>query len=45
MKASTLLIPVPDIKAGLEWYKYAFPSARSVYLAEFDYTVLEIGGF
>ncbi|AYA39712.1 glyoxalase/bleomycin resistance/dioxygenase family protein [Xenorhabdus nematophila] len=45
MKPATLLIPVPDVKAGLEWYQCAFPSARSVYLAEFDFTVLELGDF
>ncbi|OTA16461.1 Var1 [Xenorhabdus vietnamensis] len=45
MKPATLLIPVPDVEAGLAWYKRAFPVARTVYLAEFDFTVLEIGDF
>ncbi|PHM39437.1 Var1 [Xenorhabdus mauleonii] len=45
MKPATLLIPVPDVKAGLAWYKRAFPSARPIYLVEFDFTALEIGDF
>ncbi len=45
MKPATLLIPVSDVKTGLEWYKRAFPSARAIYLIEFDFTVLEIDGF
>ncbi|CDG17070.1 Var1 [Xenorhabdus doucetiae] len=45
MKPATLLIPVPDVEAGLAWYKRAFPAARVVYVAEFDFTVLEIGDF
>ncbi|WP_323855605.1 hypothetical protein [Xenorhabdus koppenhoeferi] len=40
MKPATLLIPVPDVKAGVAWYKRAFPAARPVYLPEFDFTSL-----
>ncbi|AKH65269.1 hypothetical protein VY86_19860 [Photorhabdus thracensis] len=45
MKPIALLIHVPNVKAGLDWYKKAFPEARSVYLEEFDFTVLKINGF
>ncbi|PHM38832.1 glyoxalase/bleomycin resistance/dioxygenase family protein [Xenorhabdus innexi] len=45
IKPATLLIPVPDVTQGLEWYKQAFPDAKSIYLEEFNFTILKIGGF
>jgi len=45
MKPIAILVHVPDISVGLEWYKKAFPMATANYLAEFDFTVLTIGEF
>ncbi|MEX0447187.1 glyoxalase/bleomycin resistance/dioxygenase family protein [Xenorhabdus sp. SGI246] len=45
MKPATLLIPVPDVNLGLEWYKRAFPGVESIYLEEFDFTLLKIKDF
>ncbi|PHM65418.1 Var1 [Xenorhabdus stockiae] len=45
IKPATLLIPVPDVSQGLEWYKQAFPEAESIYLKEFNFTILKIRNF
>ena len=45
MKPTALLVYVCDAKAGLAWYKQAFPSAKTVYLEEFDFTLLNLDGF
>ena len=45
MKPTALLIHVNDVPSGLEWYKKAFPDAKSVYLEEFRFTVLDMNGF
>lgn len=44
-KPVAILIHVPDVKLGLEWYKRAFPAAETEYLAESDFTTLNINGF
>ena len=44
-KPVAILIHVPDVKLGLEWYKHAFPAAETEYLAESDFTTLNINGF
>lgn len=45
LKPIAILVHVPDISVGLEWYKKAFPMATATYLPEFDFTVLTIGEF
>ena len=45
MKPIAILIHVPDVKLGLEWYKSAFPAAEVDYIVESDFTVLNIHGF
>lgn len=40
-----VLVHVPDVPLGLTWYQKAFPMAESKYLAEFEFTVLNINGF
>ncbi|NAW66666.1 glyoxalase/bleomycin resistance/dioxygenase family protein [Photobacterium halotolerans] len=45
MTPSALLVHVPDVQAGLDWYRNAFPQAKPVYIEAFDFTVLDINGF
>ncbi len=45
LKPTAVLIHVPDVQAGLSWYKRAFPQAVETYLSEYDFTVLDIDGF
>ncbi|ASP38554.1 glyoxalase/bleomycin resistance/dioxygenase family protein [Bacterioplanes sanyensis] len=45
MTPAALLVHVPDIELGLDWYQRAFPTAKARFLPEFDFTVLDIGGF
>ncbi|MEZ8629998.1 VOC family protein [Vibrio lentus] len=45
MNPSAVLIHVPDVPKGLEWYKKAFPEAVPVYHPDFDFTVLDVNGF
>lgn len=45
MKPVAVLIHVPDIALGLDWYQKAFPMAVSSYSSEFDFTILTINGF
>lgn len=45
MEPIALLVHVNDVKAGLNWYKKAFPESRTVYVEEFDFTILDINGF
>jgi len=40
-----LLIYVDDVKAGLNWYKKAFPESKIVYIKDFDFTALNINDF
>ncbi|RXJ72279.1 glyoxalase/bleomycin resistance/dioxygenase family protein [Veronia nyctiphanis] len=44
MTPSAVLVHVPDVAKGLEWYKQAFPDAVPIYLPEFDFTVLNLHG-
>ncbi len=45
MNPSAVLVHVPDVAKGLEWYKKAFPESVSVYHPDFDFTVLDLNGF
>jgi predicted enzyme related to lactoylglutathione lyase len=45
LKPIALLVHVPNVKLGLEWYKKAFPMAVETNLEHSDYTVLNINGF
>ncbi|WP_191118336.1 VOC family protein [Vibrio campbellii] len=45
MNPSAVLVHVPDVAKGLEWYKKAFPEAVPVYHPDFDFTALDINGF
>jgi len=40
---SAVLIHVADVSAALSWYQAAFPGAVPQYLADFDFTFLQIG--
>ena len=45
MNPSAVLVHVPDVAKGLEWYMKAFPEAVPVYHPDFDFTVLDLNGF
>ena len=45
MTPSAILVHVPDVAKGLEWYKKAFPEAVPIYHPDFDFTVLDLNGF
>ncbi|WP_375753655.1 VOC family protein [Vibrio sp. HN007] len=45
MTPSAILVHVPDVAKGLDWYKKAFPESVAVYHPDFDFTVLELNGF
>ncbi|MCG7497462.1 glyoxalase/bleomycin resistance/dioxygenase family protein [Vibrio sp. Of7-15] len=45
MRPAAVLVHVPDVSLGLKWYQKAFPMAKSTYLDEFEFTVLDINGF
>ncbi|HBC3888501.1 TPA: glyoxalase/bleomycin resistance/dioxygenase family protein [Vibrio parahaemolyticus] len=45
MTPSAILVHVPDVTKGLEWYKKAFPEAVPIYHSDFDFTVLDLNGF
>ncbi|AOW84055.1 VOC family protein [Vibrio mimicus] len=45
MTPVAVLVHVPDVAAGLEWYQKAFSEAVPVYHPEFDFTVLDLNGF
>ncbi|WP_394142508.1 glyoxalase/bleomycin resistance/dioxygenase family protein [Vibrio chagasii] len=45
MNPSAVLIHVPDVAKGLEWYKKAFPDAVSVHHPLFNFTILDLNGF
>jgi len=44
MTPIAVLIHVPNVAKGLEWYKKAFPEAAVIYYPEFDFTVLDFNG-
>ena len=45
MTPVSVLIHVPDVDQGLDWYQRAFPNAKQIYLKEFDMKLLDINGF
>lgn len=45
MKPVSVLIHVPDVGQGLDWYQKAFIDAKPYYLVDFDMTLLDINGF
>lgn len=45
MIPSAVLVHVPDVAKGLEWYKKAFPEAVPVHHPSCDFTVLDLNGF
>ncbi len=45
MTPTAVLVHVPNVAKGLEWYKKAFPEATPIYYPEFDYTALDLDGF
>lgn len=45
MTPVSVLVHVPNVPKGLEWYQKAFPEATPIYHPEFDFTVLDLGGF
>ncbi|SBS32616.1 Glyoxalase-like domain protein [Marinomonas spartinae] len=45
MTPTAILVHVPDVPLGLAWYQKAFPQAVPKYLADFDFTILDINGF
>ncbi len=45
MTPVAVLVHVPDMAKGLEWYQKAFPDAIPTYHPEFDFTVLNLNGF
>lgn len=40
-----ILIYVPNVEEGLDWYKKAFPSTVSKYYPESDFLSLDLNGF
>jgi len=40
-----ILVHVPDVKLGLEWYKKAFPMAVETNFEGSDFTILNVNGF
>ncbi|HIF5693401.1 TPA: glyoxalase/bleomycin resistance/dioxygenase family protein [Vibrio parahaemolyticus] len=45
MNPAAILVHVPNVEKGLEWYKKAFPEAVPMNDSEFDFTVLSLNGF
>ena len=45
MNPAAILVHVPNVEKGLEWYKKAFPEAVPVHDPAFDFTVLNLNGF
>ncbi|HCG7089390.1 TPA: glyoxalase/bleomycin resistance/dioxygenase family protein [Vibrio parahaemolyticus] len=45
MTPVALLVYVPDVEIGLQWYQQAFPEAVPMHLPNFDFTVLDVNGF
>lgn len=44
MTPVAILVHVPDVKQGVQWYQQAFPEAVPIYYSKFDFTVLDIQG-
>lgn len=45
MTPVAVLVYVPDVEVGLQWYQQAFPEAVPMHLPDFDFTVLDVDGF
>lgn len=45
MFPTAVLVHVPDVEKGLEWYRKAFPDAVEIYHQQFDFRVLSVNGF
>lgn len=45
LKPTAILIHVPDVSMGLDWYQRAFSNAVAQYLPDFDFTLLHINDF
>lgn len=45
MTPVAILVYVPDVEIGLQWYQKAFPEAVPMHLPDFDFTVLDVNGF
>ncbi len=45
MTPVAVLVYVPDVEIGLQWYQQAFPEAVLMHLPDFDFTVLDVNGF
>ncbi|EHT4943454.1 Glyoxalase-like domain protein [Vibrio vulnificus] len=45
MTPVAVLVYVPDVETGLQWYQQAFPEAVPIHLPDFDFTVLDVNGF
>ncbi len=45
MTPVAVLVYVPDVEIGLQWYQQAFPEAVPMHLPDFDFTVLDVNGF
>ncbi|HCM0799014.1 VOC family protein [Vibrio parahaemolyticus] len=45
MNPVAVLVHVPDVAKGFEWYKKAFPEAVAVHYSEVDFTALDLNGF
>ncbi|MFT2111564.1 VOC family protein [Marinomonas sp. 2405UD68-3] len=45
MHPVSILIHVPNLDVGLDWYKNAFPMATVKSVAAFNFTVLDLNGF
>ncbi|HAS6420185.1 TPA: glyoxalase/bleomycin resistance/dioxygenase family protein, partial [Vibrio vulnificus] len=45
MTPVAVLVYVPDVEVGLQWYQQAFPEAVQMHLPDFDFTVLDVNGF
>ena len=39
-----VLVHVPDVQSGLDWYQLAFPTATRSYLPESNFEFLDVGG-
>ncbi len=45
MTPVAILVHVPNVEAGLQWYQQAFPEAIPTHISDFDFMVLNINGF
>jgi predicted enzyme related to lactoylglutathione lyase len=45
MTPVAVLVYIPDVEIGLQWYQQAFPEAVPMHLPDLDFTVLDLNGF